>query len=103
MAKFIIEVDDEYIREQSDLERSKAKLGDTDSDGILHELFNFTAFMAIRRKLSDGASDFHINREDILTMGESTIQLFDNTLARVCMLGVMAMEKKESESENKKP
>jgi hypothetical protein len=103
MAKFIIEVDDEYIREQSDPERSKSKMGDTDRDGILHELFNFTAFLGIRQRLSDGVSEFHINSEEILTMDKNAIMLFENALARVCMLSVMAMAKKESEPENKKP
>ena len=89
MAKFIIEVDDEYIREKADPETAKKKMDPNGSGGnVMKAMFDMIAFSAIERRLDEGMTEFRVTRD--MMSDDNRRDLFDRNIADVLMLAFMA-------------
>ena len=82
MAKIIIEVSDEYIRESADVEKLQKKFGEKEN-GILKALFGMIAFKGVVKKLDEGVNEFTINQETLSDKGK---ELFENSIMEICLL-----------------
>lgn len=88
MAKFILEVSDEYIRNQADPERMAASIDDkTSGVGALSALFDVIAFKHVRDEIDKGTTEFNLNIDDMGNDKERGI--FNGTVSRCGMLFVI--------------
>ena len=89
MAKFIIEVDDEYIRKQADTETAKRRINPNGSGGdVIKAMFDIIAFSAIERRLDEGMTEFRVTRD--MMSDDNRRDFFDRNIADVLMLASMA-------------
>lgn len=99
MAKFILEVSDEYIRKQADPERMAASIDDkTSGMDALSALFDVIAFKHVSDEIDKGTTEFNLSIDD---MGDDKERyIFNSTVSRCGMLCVVkqANEKKQDES-----
>jgi hypothetical protein len=89
MARFIIEIDDAFIRERGDIEHLKKKGA---AGNVLKEVYDRIAFGMISRQLDKGITEFHVNRE---MMDGVCREFYDNNASDVCMLAYMAMKEED--------
>ena len=98
MAKFIIEVSDEYIREHADVEKMKDAMG---SEGKgrhpMALMVDFIGFSVIERKLDEGVNEFRVNYDEI--ENEMAKKFFDNNIGDICNLVYMSSKDDEKQSE----
>ena len=99
MAKFILEVSDEYIRNHADPERMAASIGDkTIGKDALSALFDVIMFKCVWDEIDKGTTEFNVSIDDMDNDGERGI--FNSTASRCAMLCVMKHaneEKKQDE------
>lgn len=96
MAKFIIKVDDDFIRENANVEVLKKKIdGCDDKGGFAKALFDMIAYSSIAKRIDMGETEFHINRD--MMNDDTLLEYWDRNIADVLMLAKMAglEEKKE--------
>ena len=88
MAKFILEVSDEYIRKQADPERMAASIDDkTSGVDVLSALFDVIAIKHVRDEIDKGATEFNLSIDD---MGDDKERgIFNGTVSRCSMLCVI--------------
>lgn len=88
MAKFILEVSDEYIRNQADPKRMTASIDDkTSGVDALSALFDVIANKHIRNEIDKGTTEFNLSIDD---MGDDKERgIFNHTVARCGMLCVI--------------
>ena len=98
MAKFILEVSDEYIREQADSEKMAAKMAASDDkEGALSALFDVIAFSNIKDALDEGETEFTLSIDDM--DDDKGRQIFNSTASR---FGTMLIIKNAKEKKEKK-
>lgn len=98
MARFIIEIDDDVIRENGKPENGFKKIEENDSAfAALRALYNTLAFKKISVKLDEGITEFHVTPD--MMKGDTRRRFYNNNLGDVCMLAVMAMDEKFDEKE----
>lgn len=98
MAKFIIEVDDDFIRENAKPATAAGKLcTEAYSASVLKGLFDTIAYVQISKKLDDGVTEFHITR-DMMT-DDNTREYYDRQVPDVLMMAVMAGRDKKEEKQ----
>ena len=98
MAKFIIEVSDEYIREHADSEKMAAKVAAMDGHDALSGLFDIIAFNNIKKQIDEGKTEFAFTVDD---MGDDKDrQIFDMAVSRVVMLDVIKKAKMKKEEQD---
>lgn len=98
MAKFILEVSDEYILNQAEPERMAASISDkTSGMDALGALFDVIAFKHVRDEIDKGTTEFNLSIGDM--DDGKTRCIFNSTVSRCAMLCVMkqANEKKKQE------
>lgn len=99
MAKFILEVSDEYIRKQAEPGRVTASvLGKANGMQALDVLFDTIAFNHIKNEIDKGTTEFNLSIDDMDDDGERAI--FNGTLQRcgmMCMLKQRNEEKSQDE------
>lgn len=99
MAKFIIEVDDDFILENASSEKAKQNM-DPNGKGIdvMKALYDVIAYSTIARKIEKGQTEFHITR-DMMTDNDDKLKYWDRNITDILMLTFMASpaEKKEDE------
>ena len=88
MAKFIIQVSDEYIRKQADPERAAASIDDkTSGVDAFNALFDAIAFKHVMDEIDKGTTEFNVSIDD---MGDGNERgIFNSTASRCAMLCVM--------------
>lgn len=94
MAKFIIEISDEQIRDLHDPEKVKEQV--SEENGALKALFNMMACSIISKELDKGISEFHISREKMGDAKEK-LEYFDRNVGDICMLAHFAMPEDKKE------
>ena len=98
MAKFILEVSDEYIRNHADAERAAASI-DSKTSGVdaLTALFDVIACKNVRDEIDKGTTEFNVSIDDM--DDDKARSIFNNTVSRCCMLCMMkqANEKKKQD------
>ena len=98
MARFIIEIDDDVIRENGKPENGFKKIKENDIAGdALRALYNSIAFKGISVKLDEGITEFHVT-PDMMKDGTRR-KIYDGNIADVCMMAVMAMDEKDDKKE----
>lgn len=98
MAKFIIEIDDDVIRENGNPKNCFGEIKENDSAGhALRALYNSIAFKSISVKLDEGITEFHVTPD--MMKGDTRRTFYDNNIADVCMLAFMAMDEKDDKKE----
>ena len=98
MAKFILEVSDEYIRKQAELERMTASIDDkTSGVDAFSALFDFIAFKHVKDEIDKGTTEFNVSIDDM--DDDKGLGIFNATVSRCAILCVMkqANEKKQDE------
>ena len=99
MAKFILEVSDEYIRNQAQPERMTVSFDDkTSGVDALSALFDVIALKHVKDEIDKGTTEFNVNIDDMGDDKERTI--FNHAVARCCMLCIIKKvndEKKQDE------
>jgi len=98
MAKFILEVSDEYIRNQADPERMAASIDDkTSGQDALSALFDVIAFKHVSDEIDKGTTEFNLSIDDMDDDKERGI--FNHAVSHCGMLCVMkqANEKKKQD------
>ena len=96
MAKFIIEVDDDYIRENANLDVTKKKVDESsDKGGFAKAIFDMIAYSNIVKKLDKGETEFKITRD--MMDDDTKREYFDRNAADVLMLAVMAEPNKKED------
>lgn len=74
MAKFILEVSDEYIRNHADPERMAASIGDkTIGKDALSALFDVIMFKCVWDEIDKGTTEFNVSIDDMDNDGERGI------------------------------
>lgn len=86
MARFIIEIDDAFIRERGDIEHLK---NEGATGNVLKKVCESIAFNMISMQLDKGITEFHVNRE---MMDGVCREFYDINVSDVCMLAIMAMK-----------
>lgn len=100
MAKFILEVSDEYIRKQAEPERAAASIDDkTSGVDALSALFDVIAIKHIRDEIDNGTTEFNLSIDD---MGDDKARgIFNHTVSRCGMLCVMKQVNEKKQDEDK--
>lgn len=96
MAKFIIEVDDDFIRENANVEVLKKKIDGCDGKGgFAKAIFDMIAYPSIARRIDMGETEFRVTRD--MMNDDAGLKYWDSNIADVLMLANMAEpnEKKE--------
>ena len=83
MAKFIIEVSDNYIRERADVDTIQILAKQKDADP-LHIFADMVVFSTLESEIDKGNNEFVIKSEDI---EEDKLKMFNDT---VTMVGALA-------------
>ena len=98
MAKFILEVSDEYIRKQAEPERLKESI-DYKTSGVdaIGALFDVIACKNVRDEIDKGTTEFNVSIDDM--DDDKARSIFNTTVSRCCMLCMMkqANEKKKQD------
>jgi hypothetical protein len=98
MAKFILEVSDEYIRKQAEPERAAASIDDkTSGVDALSALFDVIAIKHVKDEIDKGTTEFNLSIDD---MGDDKERyIFNSVVTRCGMLYVIKQvnEKKKQE------
>lgn len=88
MAKFIIEVSDEYIREHADGEKMAAKAtAASDGSEALGVLFDVIAFNQIKDALDEGKTEFAFTIDDM--DDEKGCKIFNSVVSRIGTLYII--------------
>lgn len=98
MAKFIIEVDDDFIRENASVELAKKKTDEGDGKfGFAKALYDMIAFSVIAKRIDKGETEFHVTSD--MMNDDTNRQCWERNVPDVLMLAVMAAsdDKKENE------
>ena len=101
MAKFILEVSDEYIRKQADPERAAASIDDkTSGVDALSALFDVIAIKHVKDEIDKGTTEFNVSIDD---MGDDKERgIFNSTVSRCGMLCLMKqVNEKKKQDEGK--
>lgn len=89
MAKFIIEVDDDFIRENAEIEVVREKMDPKMSGGaMLRAVFDAIAFKSIKDQLDKGVTEFHVTRD--MMADDTKREYYDHNITDVLMLAYMA-------------
>ena len=96
MAKIIIEVSDDVIRQNASDESLKAKLEGKDVNPMKW-MYDVIAFKRIDDQLKKGVNEFCVSRDE-LTGKE--MEIFDHNLADVLIVAGLAIKKEEETNEN---
>ncbi len=94
MAKFIIEISDEQIRDLANADKLKEQ-AEKDKNPI-KSLFDMIAGVGVSEKLDEGVTEFNISR-DMMGDRDKSKELFDNYVGDICMLAFFAMKEGKSE------
>ena len=88
MAKFILEVSDEYIRKQADPERIQESIFDkTSGVDALDALFDIIAIKGVKDEIDKGTTEFNLSIDD---MGDDKERkLFNAAVTRCGMLNLI--------------
>jgi len=99
MAKFILEVSDEYIRKQAEPERVAESINNKASGmDTLGALFDAFAFNHVKDEIDKGTTEFNLSIDDMGNDKERA--LFNGTVSRcgmMCMLKQRNEEKSQDE------
>jgi hypothetical protein len=96
MAKFIIEVDDDFIRENANVEVAKKKVdGCDDKGGFARAMFDLIAYSSIAKRIDKGETEFRITRD--MMNDDTKCEHWERQVPDVLMLASLAGpdEKKE--------
>ena len=98
MAKIIIEVDDEYIREKTSPEANKEKFNPNASGGeVMKAMFDMIAFTALERRIESGETEFLVTR-DMMPDGNRR-EYWDRNIGDILMLAFMAEKEEKKEQQ----
>lgn len=98
MAKFILEVSDEYIRKQADPKRVAESIDDkTSGKDVLSAMFNVIAFKHVKNEIDKGTTEFNVSIDDM--DDDKARCIFNGTVSRCGILCVMkqANDKKKQD------
>lgn len=100
MAKFIIEVSDEYIRNRADVNKIQAKINDVaDKDDAIAIIADIILFGTLVESLDDGVSEFVLSQDNL--PDDKSVRKFFRQILRFCAAIVMTQKKESSENKNK--
>lgn len=85
MAKFIIEVSDDYILERSELENIMADKEGEDFS-VMKKMAEMIVFVQLKSELEKGNNEFYINSKDVESGKEMAI--FNNAILDIGMLSM---------------
>ena len=96
MAKFIIEVDDDFIQESADFEKAKQKINpEGKGSDVMKVLFDAIAYSTIARRIDKGQTEFHVTRE--MMSDDNGREYWDRNVPNVLMLAFLADHDKKKE------
>ena len=99
MAKFILEVSDEYIRKQADPERAASIDDKTSGVGALNALFDVIALKHVKEEIDKGTTEFNVSIGD---MGDDRERgIFNSVVARCAMLCALKQVNEKKQDEGK--
>ena len=88
MAKFILEVSDEYIRKHADPERMAASIDDkTSGVNAFNALFDVIALKHVKDEIDNGTTEFNLSIDDMGDYKERSI--FNSIVPRCGMLCII--------------
>lgn len=88
MAKFILEVSDEYIRKQADPKRVAESIDDKASGkDVLSALFDAIAFKHVKAEIDNGTTEFNVSIGDM--DDDNGRNIFNSIVSRCAMLCVI--------------
>ena len=93
MIKFIIEVSEEYIRQNADVE-NVTKKAEGENANPLKALFDAIAYSAIEKKIDKGVNEFVISQDNF---DDGDKKLFDHCFGEVCMLAFKTEKEEEAD------
>lgn len=96
MAKIIIEVSDDVIRQNASEESLKAKLEGKEGNPMKW-MYDLIAFGVIEGQLKKGVNEFRVSRDEL---EEGPRSIFDRNLADVLIVAGLAIKKEEETKEN---
>lgn len=100
MAKFIIEVSDEYIRDCADVNKINANLDNAvDRDDAIAMFADLLSFSRLEKYLDDGVSEFVLSQDNL--PDDKILRRFFRSILRDCATIKIAQEEESSENKNK--
>ena len=97
MAKIIIEVSDDFIRQHANKEALSAKMNEKDANPM-KVIYDIIAFGVIENQLDKGKTEFRVSRDELTDDTQKSI--FDRNIADVLIVAGLAVEKEEKTNEN---
>ena len=100
MAKFILEVSDEYIRNHANPERMAASIDDkTSGHDALSALFDVIAFKHVKDEIDKGTTEFNLSIDDM--DDDKARDIFNHTVSRLGMLFVIKKTNEKKQDKDK--
>lgn len=100
MAKFILEVSDEYIRKLADPKRMAESIDDkTSGVDALSALFDVIAIKHVKDEIDKGTTEFNVSIDDMDDDNERDI--FNHIMSRCGMLYVIKQVNEKKQDEGK--
>lgn len=90
MAKFIIEVSDDYIREHADTDKLAERTIKENGENIARIVVELIAFSNLEKKVDAGENEFTIVHSEL--SNSEYANLLDTVLAQVASLAVIALK-----------
>lgn len=97
MAKIIIEVSDDFIRQNASEESFKAKADKKDVN-LVKLMYDLIAFGVIEKQLKEGVNEFRVSRDELTDDTQKSI--FDRNIADVLIVAGLAVKNEEKTNEN---
>lgn len=95
--KFIVEIDEQYIREHANPEKMKELVENGSKEDLMMGLADMFSFGSVEKAIDKGTTKFTINRENI---NPNANGIFENAVSKLAALaGVARNKEKEKEGE----
>lgn len=86
--KFVVEIDEQYVRDHSDHKKMEEKVKGEDKNAFMKGFLDVIGFTAIEKAINEGTTEFVISRDNI---DPKANDIFDHILGSLAVLaGVIA-------------
>ena len=93
MIKITFEGDEDFIRENADLDNLIDKIKQQEGPKAIFSLANAFAFKELKRKIDDGKTEFVVTQEGL---DKNLKVLYDHDIAEICMMAATCNDAAES-------
>lgn len=97
--RFIVEVDEEYIREHADMVKVADSITNGNRGDVIGGFLDFMSFSLLEKKISQGVKELFVNLDSLKERDHSE-PIFDKAVSMLSSLSCLMMEDNGNEGEN---